>query len=164
HAHEAGAANLVPQRVVFLLPAPLDGGHQIEPRALGEGQDFLDDLIGRLRADRNVTIGTVRLAEAGVQNAQVIVDFGDRAHGRARALAGGLLLDADGRRQAADVLDLRLLYLPQELPGVSRQRFDVAPLPLGVHGVQGERALAGAAGAATNRHRLARHRHADVFQ
>ena len=79
------------------------------------------------------------LADAGVEDAQVIVDLGDGADGGARIAAGRLLLDADGRRQAGEVIDIRLLQLAEELPGVARQRFDVAPLPLGVERVERQR-------------------------
>ena len=72
-------------------------------------QDLLDDLVGRLRADRHAAGRAVRLAQPGEQDAQVVVDLGDGADRRARALAGRLLLDADRRREAGDVLDLRLL-------------------------------------------------------
>ena len=103
----------------FSCPLPLERGQQVQLRPLGQRQDLLDDLVGRLRADRDLAGRAVRLAEPGVEDAQVVVDLGDGADGRARALAGRLLLDADGRRQAADVLDLRLLHLAEELAGVA---------------------------------------------
>src|SRR5207302_9498931 len=131
--------------------------HQVQLAPLRQRQDFVDDLVRRLRADGDLTRRAVRLAEPGVEDAEVVVDLGDGADGRARAFAGALLLDADGRRQAADVLDLRLLHLAEELPGVGRQRLDVAPLPLRIDGVQGQRALARAARPATDRHALARY-------
>jgi hypothetical protein len=39
------------------------------------------------------------LAEAGEEDAQVIVNLGDGADGRTRAFAGRLLFDADGGRK-----------------------------------------------------------------
>src|SRR5262249_17731170 len=107
---------------------------------------------------------TVRLAQAGVEDAQVIVNLGDGADGGARALARGLLLDADRGGEAADVLDLRLLHLAEELPGVAGQRLDVAAPSLGVNGVQGERRLARAAGSAADGHVVARQRDGDVLE
>ena len=112
----------------------------------------------------NLAGGAVGLAEPGVEDAQIIVDLGDGADGRTRALAGRLLLDADGRRQAADVLDLRLLHLAEELPGVGRQRFDVAALTLGVDRVQGQRTLARTARPAADGHLLARQLDGDVLE
>ena len=46
------------------------------------------------------------LAGPRVEDAQVVVDLGDRADGRARVRRRALLLDGDGRREAAQVLDL----------------------------------------------------------
>src|SRR5690606_24860373 len=84
-----------------------------------------------------------RDADARVEQAQVVVDFGDGADGRARVVRGRLLLDRDGRGEALDVVDVRLLHHAQELPGIGRQRLDVAALALGVDGVERERGLAG---------------------
>src|SRR5262249_32394235 len=120
HPHKAFRADLVPDRFVLLLPLPLDRGHHIDLRPLREGENLLDDLIGGLRADWNLAVRAPRLAEPGVEHAQVVIDFRDRTDGRARTLAGGLLLDADRRRKATDVLDLGLLHLPEELSGVAR--------------------------------------------
>ena len=44
--------------------------------------------------------------------------------------------------KSLDVVDVGLLHLPEELPRVRAQRLDVAPLPLRIHGVEGERRLA----------------------
>ena len=82
------------------------------------------------------------LAGARVEHAQVVVDLGDRADRRARVRRRRLLLDRDRRRQAADLLVLRLLHLAEELPRVRRQRLDVAALALGVQRVERERRLA----------------------
>src|SRR5262249_5097147 len=114
--------------------------------------------------DRDLADGTVGLTEASVEDAQVVVHLRDGSDGRARTLARRLLLDADGRRQAADVLDLRLLHLAEELTSVRRQRLDVAPLTLGVDRVECERRLAGTARSAADRHLAARHFDGDVFQ
>ena len=41
--------------------------------------------------------------------------------------------------QALDLVDIRLLQLLQKLPSISRQRFDIFPLPLGIDGVERQR-------------------------
>ena len=84
----------------------------------------------------------VRLADAREQQPEVVVDLGDRADRRARVAVGRLLVDRDGRRQALDEVDVGLVHLPEELPGVGRQRLDVAALALGEDRVEGERGLA----------------------
>jgi len=86
----------------------------------------------------------VRHAHAREQHAEVVVDLRDGADGRARILRGGLLLDRDRGRQSLDGVDLGLLHLLEELPGVGRQRLHVAPLAFGIDGVEGERRFAGA--------------------
>ena len=40
--------------------------------------------------------------------------------------------------QALDEVDVRLVHLAQELPGVGREGLDVAALALGVNGVEGQ--------------------------
>ena len=80
HAGEPGLADLVEQRLVLLPALPLDRGQDVELRPLGQTQDALDDLVGRLRAHRLVALRAVTHPHAGVQDAQVVVDFGDRAH------------------------------------------------------------------------------------
>ena len=87
----------------------------------------------------------MRLAQPRHENPQVVVNLGHRADGAPRRVAGVLLLDGDRRRKALDVIDLRLLHLADELPGVGAEAFDVAPLALGIDRVHGQRGLARAA-------------------
>ena len=63
-----------------------------------------------LAADR-----AVRAAGAGEEQAEVVVDLGDRADGRPRVAVGRLLVDRDGRRQPLDEVDVGLVHLPEEL-------------------------------------------------
>ncbi len=83
-------------------------------------------------------------AGAGKEEAQVVVDLGHGADGGAGVAAGALLVDGDGGGEALDVVDVGLLHLAEELAGVGGEGLDVAALALGVDGVEGERALAGA--------------------
>ena len=108
--------------------------------------------------------GAVRHADVGEQQPQVVVDLGDRADRRARVRPGGLLLDRDGRREAVDQIDVRLLHLLEELPGVGGQRLDVPPLALGVDGVEGERRLARARQAGDDHQLVPRDVDVDVLE
>ena len=146
-ADEAALEHVGEQVLVFALLAADDRGQDQEARAFRQGQDAGDDLLARLGGDGSAALRTVALADAGVEDAQIIVDLGDGADGGARIAAGRLLLDADGRRQAGEVIDVGLADVAQELAGVAGQRFDVAALAFGVEGIEGERALAGAADA-----------------
>ena len=124
----------------------------------------VEDPLERLRGDLAPAVVAVRRADVGEQQPQVVVDFGDRADGRARIRAGGLLLDGDRRRQAVDQIDVGLLHLLEELPGVRRQRLDVAPLPFGVDRVEGERRLARAGQAGDHDQLVARQIDVDILE
>src|SRR5207249_6964917 len=87
-----------------LLPAD-DRGQDQELAAGRQGHDPADNLFAALGGDRPAALRAVALANAGVEDTQEVVDFGDRADRRARVPGGGFLLDADRRRQAAEVID-----------------------------------------------------------
>jgi hypothetical protein len=143
HAHVALRAQRIEHLRMLALAVADHRGQQHQPLVLRHGQHGVDHLPDGLRLERCVVVGAARRAHAGVQQAQVVVDLGDRADRRARVVRGRLLLDRDGRGQALDVVEVRLLHHRQELPRVGRQRLDVAALALGIDGVEGQRALAG---------------------
>ena len=60
---------------------------------------------------------------------------------------------AYGRGEALDVVHVGLVHLAEEHPRVARKALDIAPLPFGIYGVKGQRALA-AAGQAREHHEL----------
>jgi hypothetical protein len=106
----------------------------------------------------------VRRADARVQQAQVVVDFGDGADGRTRVVRSGFLLDRDGRRQAFDQVDIGLFHQLQELARVGRQRFHIAALAFGIQRVERQRGFAGAGQAGNHDQLVARQVEIDVFQ
>src|SRR5690606_18878988 len=87
-----------------------------------------------------------------------------RADRRARIVARRLLLDRDGRRQPFDQVDVGLLHQLQELPGVGRERLDIAALALRVEGVERERGLARTRQAGDHHEAFARNVEADVLE
>ena len=103
-------------------------------------------------------------ADASIEHAQIVVNLGDCADGRARIARGRLLLDGDGRRETADVVHLGLLILAQKLPRVAGQRFDVAPLSLRVQRVERQARLAGAADTRQDDKLIARYLDGDVLE
>ena len=127
---------------VFALPAAHDRRQQINPRAFRQRHDAVDHLRHGLALDRQARRRRIGHADARPQQPHVVVDFGDGADRRARIARGGFLLDGNGRRQAVDLVDVRLLHHFQELPRVSRQALDIAALALGIDGVEGERGFA----------------------
>ena len=141
---EALGLELLEQLDVLPLAAPDDRREHLEPGALLEGEHPVDDLLRRLALDRRAADGAVRAAGARVEQAEVVVDLGDRADGRAGVLGGRLLVDRHRRGQTLDEVDVGLVHLAEELPGVGRERLDVAPLALGEDRVEREGRLAGA--------------------
>ena len=134
-----------------------------QPGALRQGQHLVDDLLDALALD-GVAGRAMRDADPREQQAQVVVDLGDRPDRGARVAASALLVDGDGRREPVDLVDVRLLHLAQELAGVGGQALDVAPLALGVDRVEGEAGLAGAAQAGDDDEPVAREGDRDVLE
>jgi hypothetical protein len=126
------------------------------PRPFRERHRPIDHLADLLRLDRKAGRGRIGNSDARPQEPHVVVDFGDSRDGRARVLARRLLLDRDCRRQAVDMLDVRLLHHLQELPRIGAQGLDVAPLPFRIDGVEGEAALPRSRQARDDRQALAR--------
>ena len=58
-------------------------GQDDQLRAGGLREQAVDYLVGGLGRDGTSAFGAVRLADPGEQQTQVVVDFGDGAHGRA---------------------------------------------------------------------------------
>jgi hypothetical protein len=114
-----------------------------ERLVLGEAVDAVDDLARRLLGHRLAAVRAVRLADAREQQAEEVVDLGDGPDGRSRIRRHGLLVDGDGRTQARDLVDVRLILEFQELAGVRRQALHVAALSLGVDGVEGQARFSG---------------------
>ena len=71
------------------------GRENHQPGACRQGQHCVHHLAHGLGLQRQIVLGAKRRASAGKQQAQVIVDFGDCAHGGARIVRGGFLLDRD---------------------------------------------------------------------
>src|SRR5690606_14758229 len=114
-AGEALALGLLEELAVFALAPANDGGHDHDPGTLGVREDMIDDLLDALALEGAAAVRAVRLADIGVEDAEVIVDFGDGADGGAGVLADRLLFDGNRGREALDVLDLGLVHLVEEL-------------------------------------------------
>jgi hypothetical protein len=117
-AGESLLGQIVQQGAVLALAPPHHRGQHLELGALGQLEDPVDDLLRCLARHRPTAGGAVRVADAGVQQAQVVVDLGDGAHRRPRVAGGRLLVDGDGGRQSLDEVDVGLVHLAQKLAGV----------------------------------------------
>src|SRR5262249_7838848 len=146
-ADEAALEHVLEEVLVFAFLAAHHRRQHKEARPLRQRHDASDDLLARLGRDRSATLRTVSLADARIEDAQIVVDLGNGADGRARVAACRLLLNADRWRQAGQVVHVRLLHLAHELPRIRRQRLDVASLSFGVERIKRQRRLARAADA-----------------
>ena len=163
-AHEALRAQLLEHLHVLALALAHHRRQQHERAPSGSARTWSTIWLTVCASSGHAVVRAARRADAREQQAQVVVDLGDRADGGARVVRGRLLLDRDRRRQALDVVDVRLLHHRQELARVGRQRLDVAALALGVDGVEGERGLAGAGQAGDDDQLVARQVEVDVLE
>ncbi len=164
HAREAVGPQLFEELAVFTFSAAHHRRQHHELGALRQLHHLVDHLLGRLRGDRTAAVVAMRMAHPGPEQAQVVVDLGDRADRGARVARGGLLVDRDRRRQALDRVHVRLVHLAQELTRVSAQRLHVAPLALGIDGVEGEARLTGAGQARDHDQRISRQPQVKVLE
>ena len=163
-ADEALLLHVLQQLGVLTLAPPHQRRDQHPFAAFRKRQDVIHHLADGLRVQLDAVVGAARNADARKEQAQIVVDFGNGADGGARVVRGGFLLDRNRRRKAFDVIDVWLVHDGKELARVGRERLDVAPLPLGVDGVKGERGLAAAGKAGDDNHAVARQVEVNVFQ
>ena len=130
------------EELAELALSPADERREdLDLRARRPGEHLIGDLRRRLTSYRATAVGAVRRAGARVEQAQVIVDLGDRADGGARIGAGRLLFDRDRGGEPLDRVDIGLLHQPEELTGVRRERLHVPPLAFSEDRVERERGL-----------------------
>ena len=107
-------------------------------------EDARGDGVGRLRLDGGVTGRTVLRAQLDVQQAQEMVDLGERGHRALAAAAAGPLFDRHGRRDAEDGVHVGARCGLHELAGIGVERLEIAPLPFGEQDIECQAALAAA--------------------
>ena len=149
---------------VLTLTVAHDGGQQVGTGALLHRHDAVHHFGHLLRLDRQASRGGIRNADAREQQAHVVVNFGHGADGGARVFAGGFLLDRNRRAKAADVIHIRLLHHVEELARIGAERFDIAPLPLGVDRIKGQRGFPRPRQAGNDDQLIPRQIHVDGFE
>ena len=163
-AHIAGAACVLEDLGVLALLAPDHRGHDLDPGGLGQLQHLVDDLVDGLLFDLLAAYRAVGGAHPGPEQAEIVIDLGDSAHGGPGILAGGLLVDGDGGGEAVDVVHVGLLHLPQEHPGIGGQGLHIPPLSLRVDGVEGQGGFAAPRQAGEHHQLVPRNGHIHIFQ
>ena len=82
-ADEAALEHVGEQILVFALLAAHHRGEDKKARAFGQGEDARQDLLARLGGDGPAAFGTMALTDASVEDAEIVVNLGDGADGRA---------------------------------------------------------------------------------
>ena len=140
------------------------GGQQGKAAAFRLGQQGIDDLLHRLPFHRPAAFRAVGNAHPRKEQAQVVVNFGNGADGGAGIVGYPLLVNGNGRGQALDIVHIRLVHPPQKLAGVGGQGLHIAALPLGVDGVKGQGAFAGAGDPGNDHQLVAGDGHFHIFK
>ena len=121
HAHIAGPSHVLEHGLMMSLAILDQGGQDHDTGSLGQAQHCLRDLRRRLLADLASALRAVGHADAGIEQTQVVIGLGHRAHSRAGIVAHPLLVNGDGWRESLDLINVWLLHLSQKLAGVGGQ-------------------------------------------
>jgi len=116
--------------------------HPVNAGRLGPRQQLGVDGLGRIVAHGLRGLSVEQGTRTRKQELQVIVQLGHRAHGGARTAHRVGLVDCNGRRHALHPVHGGLVHAVQELARIGREGLDIAPLPLGVQGVEHQARLA----------------------
>src|SRR5437899_158062 len=120
------------------------GKQNVKARPFGKRfQNRIRYGFGRVFIDFTTTDPTIGYSDAGVEQPKIVEDFGLCSHSGPRISSGILLANGDGWSNSSDFVDVRLVHAFQKLPRVSRQRFHIPALALGIDGVKRKRRLTG---------------------
>ena len=114
---ETLALQLGEQVDVLALAGADDGSEHLEAGLLGQLEEAVDDLLRALPGDRLAARRAVRAPGSREEQAQVVVDLGDRADRGPGVAVGRLLVDGHRRGQPLDEVDVRLVHLARGTGG-----------------------------------------------
>ena len=140
HADETEGAEVLEHQLVIAPHRGGEGEGHLEATLSG-GKDGVGRATGAVDAHAAAADETELLADAGPEEAEVVVDLRRRADGGAAGDRRVPLLDRDRRGHAVEPVDQRFGHPLEELLGVGRERLDVPALPFGIQRVERERAL-----------------------
>ena len=122
------------------------------------------DGIGGLRLDARFADRAVLHSQLHVQQAQKVIDLGERRHRALVSAAAGALLDGDGGRDAEDGVDVGTRGGLHELPRVGVQGLEIAALSFGEQNIECQGALAAARDAGNDGELIETQVHVDVLE
>jgi hypothetical protein len=138
NAKKPGFDNFLKEFTMVAVLLPNHRSKQHQPGVHRQLQERFDNLRRRRLLNRSAAVEAMNKSAPGIEQAEKIVNFGERADGASGIDGATTLVDGDGRLQAGDAIHVRSVELPQELPGVQGKRLDVLPLSFGENGIEGK--------------------------
>ena len=139
--HIAGAPGILQHLAVLALFPADHRRQQRNTRPLGKRHQPVHHLIDGLLLNLPAAVRAVGNPDTGIQKAKVVIDFRHRTHSGAGVFGGRFLVDGNRWGKTVNGVNIRLVHLTQEHPGIGTQTLNIAPLPFGIHGVEGEAGL-----------------------
>ena len=150
--------------LVFALSLTNHRTHDGQTGPLPFIHQMIHDLIHALTGNLTATNRTMRYADSGVHQTQIIMDLRYRTNGGTRILRCGLLVNGNRRRQTFDMFHIRFIHLTQELSCVGRQALHISSLPLCIDRIKGQGRLSGTGQPRQNHHLIAGNHNIDILQ
>ena len=138
--------------------------HRLGLPPASRSHELVHHLLHGVGLDHVTALHAVLDANARPEETQEVVDLGGRAHGRATARGGILLLYGHRWRDPLDPVHQRLRHPFEELFRVGRQGLDVAALAFGIQGVERQGALPGPRRPGHHREGATRQRHGNALE
>ena len=97
HPYKTRLAHILEHPLVVALPLFNQGSQNLDARAVGQRLHLFDDLLGRLRPYGTAALRAVRRARPRIEQAQIVVHLGHRAHRGAGIVTDPFLVNGNGR-------------------------------------------------------------------
>ena len=129
-----------------------------------EGKHAVHDVFSAMLLDQLSADGRVGFSHPCEKQAQVFIDLSRSTHRGAWVSARYLLFDGDSGRNPFDEVTFRLAHAAQELAGIRRKAFHIAPLSFRIQCVEGQGRLARTRQTGDDYQLVARNVYIDIFQ
>ena len=116
----------------------MDRGEDDELGALGILSGTFEYILSGMAFHLLSTDRRIGLADAGKEQAEILINLGAGAYGGTWVARDHLLFDGDGRRKSLDEVALWFAHSAQELSGIGGERLHVSALPLGIECVESQ--------------------------
>ena len=80
----------------------------------------------------------------GPEQTQIVINLSYRTNCGTRIFGSGFLVDGNGGGQTINGVNIRLVHLPQKLPGIRAKTLHIPTLSFGINGIKSQAGFAGA--------------------